>query len=70
MTNEAVVVIDVQNAILSAARTERQAANHAALDAVVARIAELIGRAREQGVPVLFVQHDGAQGTFGSGCAA
>jgi hypothetical protein len=36
----------------------------------VARIAELIGGAREQGVPVLFVQHDGAQGTFGSGCAA
>jgi nicotinamidase-related amidase len=62
MPNEAMVIIDVQNAILGSADTLRQIENHAALDEVVARIAALIGRARSQGLPVLFVQHDGQSG--------
>ena len=32
------------------------------MDAMVARIATLIRRAREHGIPVLFVQHDGRAG--------
>ena len=62
MANEAVVIIDVQNAILGPADTEQRVKNHAALDAVVARIATLIAHARSEGVPVLFVQHDGSPG--------
>jgi nicotinamidase-related amidase len=62
MPNEAMVIIDVQNAILGTASTPRQMKNHAALDEVVARIAALIGQARSQGIPVLFVQHDGPPG--------
>jgi hypothetical protein len=41
MSNEAMVIIDVQNAILGSADTPRQMKNHAALDEVVARIAAL-----------------------------
>lgn len=62
MQNEAMVVIDVQNAILGSADTPRRIENHAALDEVVARIAALIGSARKQSIPVLFVQHDGPPG--------
>jgi nicotinamidase-related amidase len=61
-SNQALLIIDVQNAILRPAVTLRQAQNRAALDAVIARIAVLIERAQERGVPVLFVQHDAAPG--------
>jgi nicotinamidase-related amidase len=62
MAGAAVVVIDVQNAILTVPDIRRPVETHAALDAVVARIGVLIARARTRGVPVLFVQHDGAVG--------
>jgi nicotinamidase-related amidase len=62
MPNEALIIIDVQNAIFGFADTPRRMENHAALDEVVAGIATLIGRARRQGIPVLFVQHDGPRG--------
>jgi nicotinamidase-related amidase len=62
MPNEALLIIDVQNAILGSADTPRQVENHAALDEVVAQIAVLIGRARSLRIPVLFVQHDGPAG--------
>jgi nicotinamidase-related amidase len=62
MAHVAIVIIDVQNAILGASGTDRNAKNHAALDEVVARIARLIRRGRELGVPILFVQHDGPPG--------
>jgi nicotinamidase-related amidase len=59
MPHEAIVIIDVQNAILGA---DCKKENRAALDEVVAKIARLIRRGREQRVPVLFVQHDGPAG--------
>jgi nicotinamidase-related amidase len=62
MPNEAMVIIDVQNAILGSADTPRRIENYAALDGVVARIAVLCGRARSQGIPIMFVQHDGPAG--------
>jgi nicotinamidase-related amidase len=62
MGNEAVVIIDVQNAILGTADSDRRVQNEAALDDVVKRIATLIGRARREGTPILFVQHDGPAG--------
>jgi nicotinamidase-related amidase len=62
MTNEALVIIDVQNAILLPPNTERRARNHSALDEVIAHIAGLIAAARAHSVPVLFVQHDGGPG--------
>jgi len=62
MANEAVVIIDVQNAILGTADTARQIENQIAMDAVVTRIATLIERARGRGIPVLFIQHDGQPG--------
>ncbi len=46
--NTALLVIDVQNGVVGAAH-ER--------DAVVANIATLVDRAREHGVPVVWVQH-------------
>jgi nicotinamidase-related amidase len=62
MSNKAVVIIDVQNAILDIPGMTRRAETIAALDALVSRIASLIRRARERNVPVLFVQHDGPAG--------
>jgi nicotinamidase-related amidase len=47
--NTALLVVDVQNDVVTDAY-ER--------DSVVANIAELVGRAREQQVPVIWVQHD------------
>ncbi len=56
----ALIIIDVQNAILSGlASAERQPVIDVALDAVVARLAEVKARARAAGVPVILVQHDG-----------
>jgi nicotinamidase-related amidase len=62
MANEAVVIIDVQNAILDIADMTSRVKTHAALDALVAKIATLLQRARNHAVPVLFVQHDGQAG--------
>ena len=47
-TNTALLIIDVQNGAVAAAH-ER--------DAVVANIASLVGRARSESVPVVWVQH-------------
>jgi nicotinamidase-related amidase len=62
VANEAVVVIDVQNAILDIPGMKRPAETHAAFDGLVARIATFVERARNRGFPVLFVQHDGQPG--------
>jgi nicotinamidase-related amidase len=62
MANQAVVIIDVQNAILRVPGMARPMETHLALDAVVGRIAALIQRARNRAIPVLFVQHDGQPG--------
>ena len=48
--NDALVVIDVQNGVVTGAPRR---------DEVVAHIAELVDRARERGVPVVWVQHSG-----------
>lgn len=71
MTAAALVIIDVQNSILNPPDTERRIQNRVALDKVVGRIAGLIAQARNQDIPVVFVQHDGGlghrleRGTFG-----
>jgi len=62
MAKFAVVVIDVQNAILAIPGLTRRAETKAAFEACVARIAILIAHARSHHVPVLFVQHDGPAG--------
>ena len=62
MSNTAVVVIDVQNAVLSVPGMLRPAETMAALDACVARIAGLLVGARRSDIPILFVQHDGTVG--------
>jgi nicotinamidase-related amidase len=62
MPHEAIVIIDVQNAILGAPDTEWSAKNRLALDEVVARIARLIRHGRERGIPIVYVQHDGPSG--------
>jgi len=55
----ALVIIDLQNAILAnMAEPERQRDIDAALDACVARVADVQNRARAAGVPVIVVQHD------------
>ncbi|MGO9517790.1 MAG: cysteine hydrolase family protein [Candidatus Korobacteraceae bacterium] len=62
MSKEAVVIIDLQNAILDIPGMRRRVETHAALDALLARIAALIRWARDRSIPVLFVQHDGQAG--------
>ena len=62
MSNPAVVVIDVQNAVLSVPGMLRPAETMANLDACVARIAGMLTRARGSNIPILFVQHDGTVG--------
>jgi nicotinamidase-related amidase len=52
---QALVVIDVQQAMFAGAGPWQG-------DAVVARIATMLGRARAAGAPVFFVQHDGGPG--------
>ena len=59
MANDAVVIIDIQNAILNIPGMSRPVETHAALDAVVGRIVTLVQCARNRGIPLLFVQHDG-----------
>ena len=61
MSQEALLIIDVQTAILDLPELKRPAETHAALDCAVSRIRELLARARERGVPVIFVRHDGGR---------
>ncbi|WEX86008.1 cysteine hydrolase [Sinorhizobium garamanticum] len=57
---KALLIIDVQNAILSGKGTpERQPHIDAALDETVIRLRALQEKARIAGVPVVLVQHDG-----------
>jgi nicotinamidase-related amidase len=49
-STSALVVIDVQNAVMESAAWDP--------DGVVSRIATLIQRARDEGVPVVYVQHE------------
>ncbi|MFC4858440.1 cysteine hydrolase family protein [Actinophytocola glycyrrhizae] len=53
----ALLVIDVQNGVVAGAHQR---------DAVVANIAVLVGRARQEKVPVVWVQHSGAELPKGS----
>ncbi|WP_230529955.1 cysteine hydrolase family protein [Microvirga roseola] len=55
---KALVVIDVQNGILDVPGAKRPAVRHR-FDEVRGRIARLVSEAREQGAPIVFVQHDG-----------
>ena len=55
--NTALLVVDVQKEVVEAAH-ER--------DVVVARVGELVGRAREEGVPVVWVQHSDEHIEYGS----
>ncbi|OWO91916.1 cysteine hydrolase [Rhizobium esperanzae] len=60
---KAFLIIDVQIAILSGKATpERQPEVDSALDETVARLALLKEKARQAGVPVVLVQHDGDSG--------
>ncbi|RUM25590.1 cysteine hydrolase [Rhizobium vallis] len=60
---KALLIIDVQNAILSGKATQnRQPQVDSALDETVARLASLQESARQAGVPVVLVQHDGDSG--------
>lgn len=60
---KALLIIDVQNAIVAGKGTpERQPAIDAALDETVARLAALKERARQAGIAVVLVQHDGDPG--------
>lgn len=54
----AVIVIDVQQGILPAGEGPRHQAAVTALDAVVARLADLQARARAAGATLIHVQHD------------
>jgi len=59
----ALVIIDVQNAILRGlGSAARQPAIDAALDATIARLQRVQRAARAAGAPVLVVQHDGGPG--------
>ena len=62
MPRDALVIVDVQNAILDLPRLQRPLETRTAFDTLVARIATLIERARKRNIPVLFVQHDGPGG--------
>lgn len=65
----ALLIIDVQKAILNPAETPaRQQAQDAALDAVAMRLSKLQQAARKAGAPVVIVQHSGeAQHRLGRG---
>jgi nicotinamidase-related amidase len=58
----ALVIIDVQNAILRGLGGARTAEIQRAFEAAVARIAALQARARAAALPVILVQHDGEPG--------
>jgi nicotinamidase-related amidase len=56
VTNTALIVIDVQNGLLANPGTVHDA------NGVLARIGHLVSRARDENVPLIFVQHDGGAG--------
>ena len=59
----ALLVIDVQNDIVAGMGTpERQPAIDRALDEIVVRLRGLQEKARQTGIPVIMVQHDGGPG--------
>ena len=58
----ALVIIDVQKAILRNPANPRQQETDRALDATVQRIAALLQSARASRTPVILVQHDGPPG--------
>jgi nicotinamidase-related amidase len=58
---KALVIIDVQEGILPEKGSERPAVRQR-FDEVRGRIFGLVGEARRQGLPVVFVQHDGEPG--------
>ena len=62
MVQDAVVVIDLQNAILDVPRLQRRKETSTAFEALVSRIVLLIEQARNRKIPVVFVQHDGPSG--------
>ena len=55
--NTALLVVDVQNCVVAGAHQR---------DAVVARVGGLVDRARQEGVPVVWVQHSDEQIEYGS----
>lgn len=60
---KALLIIDVQNAILRGKGTrERQPLLEAALDDTIDRLRDLRDKARSAGVPVIVIQHDGPAG--------
>jgi nicotinamidase-related amidase len=60
---KALVIIDVQNAIVAGKGTpDRQTVMDTALDATIERLSALQAKAREAGVPVIVIQHDGPKG--------
>lgn len=62
MTVKALLIIDVQNAVLTGKATkDRQPLVDAALDETVARLRSLQDAARQAGAPVILVQHDGEE---------
>lgn len=62
MTVKALLIIDVQNAILTGkAARDRQPLVDVALDETVARLRSLQDAARQAGAPVILVQHDGEE---------
>jgi nicotinamidase-related amidase len=62
MAQDALVIVDVQNAILEIPGLQRRVETRAAFDALVAKIATLIERAHKRKIPVLLIQHDGPSG--------
>jgi len=62
MAQNALVVIDLQNAIFEIQGLQRRKETQTALDDLVGRISILIGQARHRKIPVIFVQHDGPSG--------
>jgi nicotinamidase-related amidase len=62
MAKQALVIIDVQEGILTGRAGRRPEETEKALDAMVWRISALLKRARRAGVPVVYVQHEGAPG--------
>ena len=58
----ALLIVDVQRGILAIPNLTRKKEIDQALDETIGRIAGLIERARDESVPVIYVQHDGGRG--------
>jgi nicotinamidase-related amidase len=59
LNNTALLIIDVQNNILSGAKDIRGLAAAQALDAMVGRLADVLARARKLKIPIWHIQHNG-----------